>query len=101
MKTEYSYSPSPTFLRFHRDGMDIEAMQVDEKTGQVLSPGKNYIRCVMGPVGSGKTVGCVNELFFQCYNQWKNPVDNTRRSRDLSAVVSRGGHQQGEVDAAD
>lgn len=81
MKTEYSYSPSPTFRQFHRDGMDIEAMKVDEKTGQVLSPGKNYIRCVMGPVGSGKTVGCVNELFFQCYNQWKNPVDNTRRSR--------------------
>lgn len=76
-----NYKPSPTFARFHRDGLDIRPMKVDEKTGEVLDPGQNYVRMVMGPIGSGKTVGCVNELFLQCVRQWKNPADNTRRSR--------------------
>ena len=81
MRFTYNYVPSPTFKRFHLDGRDIRCMKYDDSTGELLDEGKNYVRCVMGPVGSGKTVGCVNEMFFQVISQWKNPVDNTRRSR--------------------
>lgn len=72
MNFDYNYTPSPTFKQFHKDGLDIECMQFDEK-GVMIHPGRNYIRCVMGPIGSGKTVGCVNELFLQAITQWKNP----------------------------
>lgn len=75
------YVASPTFRKFHRDGFDICYQKVDSQTGEVVMPGKNYVRCVMGPVGSGKTVGCIMELFMQAFNQWKNPVDNVRRSK--------------------
>ena len=81
MAFKYNYSPSPTFKKFHQAGRDIIPMRFDDDTGEMLDPGRNYVRCVMGPVGSGKTVGCVNELFLQVISQWKNPVDNTRRSR--------------------
>lgn len=81
MSFKFNYLPSPTFRQFHRDGMNIRCMKFDDETGELIDPGENYVRCVMGPVGSGKTVGCVAELFFQVISQWKNPMDNTRRSR--------------------
>jgi hypothetical protein len=81
MAFTFNYAASPTFKRFHRDGQDIVAPKYDSETGAVIDAGRNYIRCVMGPIGSGKTVGCVAELFLQACSQWKNPADNTRRSR--------------------
>lgn len=58
--TVLNYVASPTLAKFHRDN--------------------NYIRIVMGPVGSGKSVGCCWEVFFRACQQPANK-NGVRRSR--------------------
>ena len=54
------YNPTPTFETFHADD--------------------SFVRAVMGPVGSGKSVGCVIELFKRACNQHPNAA-GIRKSR--------------------
>jgi len=58
-KRVISYTPSPTMLRFHQDDARF--------------------RGIMGPYGSGKTVGCCMELLRRARMQ--TPLDGVRRTR--------------------
>lgn len=75
-----SYKPEPTLLSFHRAGLGIHQGVVDNTTGKTLERAKNYVRCVMGPVGSGKSVGCCMEIMFRAMQQAPG-ADGVRRSR--------------------
>jgi hypothetical protein len=55
-----NYTASSTFSKVHRDN--------------------NFIRIVVGPVGSGKSVGCCWEIFMRAMAQAASP-DGVRRSR--------------------
>lgn len=60
--TLLNYKMSPTLEKFHDDD--------------------NYIRLIIGPVGSGKSVGCCWELFFRACEQPPNEK-GIRRSRHV------------------
>jgi hypothetical protein len=55
-----NYTASPTLSLFHRDNDDL-------------------IRVVLGPVGGGKTVGCLMEILSRAFTQ--EPYKGVRRSR--------------------
>lgn len=74
------YKPSPTLAQFHMDGFDIRKGIIDKQTGKFISEPKNYVRCVRGPIGSGKSVACVYEINVRAMNQPAGP-DGVRRSR--------------------
>ena len=67
---EIVYKVSPTFVRFHQD---------DSK-----------MKFVMGPVGSGKSSGCIWDLFFNACKQ-RPDEDGIRHSR---YAVIRGNYPQ-------
>ncbi len=75
-----SYRPEPTLLRFHQDGARIDNGFVDRKTGELVREPRNYVRCIMGPVGSGKSVACCAEIMMRAMQQVPSP-DGVRRSR--------------------
>lgn len=54
------YDASPTMSRFHQDN--------------------NFVRALMGPIGSGKSVACVMECFMKSFAQQPDS-DGIRRSR--------------------
>lgn len=54
------YKPSPTLAEFHRDN--------------------SFVRGIMGPIGSGKTVGMCMEIYFRAGDQAPGP-DGVRRTR--------------------
>jgi hypothetical protein len=56
--TEIVYKPSPTLKRFHKD--------------------RNFVRAVIGPIGSGKSVGCVADLLILANEQ--QPDENGIRA---------------------
>jgi hypothetical protein len=56
----FNYTASKTFVRVHQD--------------------KNPFKFVRGPVGSGKSVGCIMDLFLNAIGQSPSP-DGIRRSR--------------------
>lgn len=53
------YNPLPTLLKFHQS--------------------ESFFRCIRGPIGSGKSVGCVMEMFLRAMRQ--EPHNGKRRSR--------------------
>ena len=53
------YTPLPTIEKFHHD--------------------ESFFRCIRGPIGSGKSVGCVMELLLRAIRQ--APIDGVRRTR--------------------
>lgn len=53
------YVPLPTVEKFHRD--------------------ESFFRCIRGPIGSGKSVGCVMELLLRSLRQ--EPVNGVRKTR--------------------
>jgi len=60
LRRVYSVSDAPTLRRFHADD--------------------SFVRCVMGSIGSGKSVACVNELIRRARHQEPNP-EGLRKSR--------------------
>ena len=60
--TTLEYKASPTFSKFHRDN--------------------NFVRLVIGPLGSGKSVGCCWEIYMRAMNQTPSP-EGIRKSRWL------------------
>lgn len=58
--TRISYNASPTLQKFHAD--------------------PSFVRGIMGPIGSGKSVGCVWEIFMQACKQAPNAA-GVRKSR--------------------
>lgn len=75
-----NYRAEPTLAAFHRAGDNIQAGVIDPKTGKYLVASKNYVRCVMGPIGSGKSVACCIEIMRRAIRQPASP-DGVRRSR--------------------
>jgi hypothetical protein len=75
-----NYRAEPTLAKFHQAGNDIQKGLVDVKTGTKLRERKNYVRAVMGCVGSGKSVACCMEIMFRAIQQPPGP-DGVRRSR--------------------
>ena len=61
-----NYIASPTFRRVHKSNALVKAIR--------------------GPIGSGKSVGCVMEMFRICLNQEPNS-DGVRRTRPLDKVI--------------
>lgn len=57
---QINYTPAPTIQRFHRSD--------------------DFVRCLMGPFGSGKSVGCVAEILGRAREEPKGH-DGIRRSR--------------------
>ena len=57
---EITYKVSPTFVKFHAD--------------------ESRYKFVMGPVGSGKSTGCIFDLLFNAMKQ-RPDVDGIRHSR--------------------
>lgn len=57
---EITYKVSPTFARFHAD--------------------ENKYKCIMGPVGAGKSSGCIMDLFLNAIKQ-KPDENGVRHSR--------------------
>lgn len=55
------YKASPTATKFHKD--------------------KSFVRLILGPVGSGKSVACVMEVFLKAISAPVSLQDNTRYSR--------------------
>lgn len=55
------YKPSPTGRLFHRD--------------------PSFVRGVMGPFGSGKSVMCCFDIFLRACNQAPSPLDGKRKTR--------------------
>lgn len=54
------YQASPTMRKFHLDD--------------------RFVRCLMGPIGSGKSVACIMDMMMKACNQHPSP-DGIRRSR--------------------
>ena len=61
------YRASPTLQKFHDDD--------------------SFVRAVMGPVGSGKSVGCITEIFYRAFSTPPGR-DGVRRSRTLVGRAS-------------
>ena len=59
MQLEINYNPEPTLAKFHLDD--------------------TYFRCLIGPVGSGKSSGCVMEMLLRAHFQI--PFKGVRKSR--------------------
>ena len=74
-----NYRAEPTLAQFHLAGMDIQK-GLRDKQGQELRKRKNSVRCVMGCVGSGKSVACCMEIMLRAMAQPPGP-DGIRRSR--------------------
>jgi len=55
------YKSSPTLRRFHKS--------------------HDFVRTIIGPIGSGKSVGCVEELLMKAHTQQPHPADNTRYTK--------------------
>jgi hypothetical protein len=51
-----------------------------EPTAQRFHRSPKLLRALMGPIGSGKSVACVNEVLRRIFEQWPGP-DGIRRSR--------------------
>lgn len=56
-----NYVASPTLAEFHKD--------------------EHFVRAIMGPIGSGKSVGCVVDLFLKAFAQDPSPLSNSRKTR--------------------
>lgn len=74
-----AYVAEPTLAQFHRAGMEIRK-GVRDKMGRELQKRQHYVRCVMGCVGSGKSVACCMEIMLRAIQQPPGP-DGIRRSR--------------------
>lgn len=57
---EITYNASPTCSKFHHDD--------------------NFVRLILGPIGSGKSVACINEMLMRSFKQEPGP-DGIRRTR--------------------
>ena len=74
-----NYRAEPTLAKFHRAGMEIRK-GVRDSMGRELQKRQHYVRCVMGCVGSGKSVACCMDIMLRAIQQPPGP-DGIRRSR--------------------